>query len=94
MRAKGEGQVREAVDDGACPGSGEVFSFAGLVGVADALDSSEAGAFYVGNRVSDKCTFVGLAVEGAYCLSDQVRTGLEEGGVMVGPRNDQANPVI
>jgi hypothetical protein len=41
--AERQSQVGEAVDDGICPGSGEVFAFAGFVGVADAPDVGEAG---------------------------------------------------
>ena len=86
MCAKRKSQVGEAVDDGACPGGGEAFSFAGFVGVADALNTGEVSGLDVGHGVADECGFAWLGVEGMYCLGDQVRAGLEEGGVMVGPR--------
>jgi hypothetical protein len=92
--AEPESQVGEAVDDGACTGGDEEFSLAGFVGVADALDAGEAGALDVGHGIADECAFAGLGVEGANCLGDQVGAGLEEGGVVVGPRDDEVDPVV
>jgi hypothetical protein len=48
----------------------------------------------VGNGVTDERGFAWLGVEGVYCLDDQVRAGLKEGGVVVGPRDDEADPVV
>jgi hypothetical protein len=94
MCAERESDFGEAVDDSACPGSGEAVSFAGFVGVADALDCGKAGGLHVSHGVADECAFAWLGLKCFYCAGDQVRAGFEEGGVVVGPRNHQADPVV
>ena len=93
MCTKRESQVGEAVDDGACTDSDEAFSSAGLVGVADALDAGEVRSLDVSHGIANERALPWLGVEGINCLGDQVRTGLEERGVVVGPRDDEADPV-
>jgi hypothetical protein len=57
-------------------GSYETFSFAGFVGVADALDVGEVGGLDVGHGVADECAFAEVGIEGVNCPDDQVGTGL------------------
>jgi len=75
-----ESQVGEAVDDGTRSGSREAFSFAGLAGVADALNAGEVSGPNVGHGVADECAFARVGVEGVYCLGEQVRAGLRRAG--------------
>jgi hypothetical protein len=63
--AEPEREVCEAVDDGACPGSGEAFAYAGFVGVTDAVDAGEAGSMDNGYGVADERAFAWLGVQGA-----------------------------
>jgi len=65
-----------------------------LVGVADALDIGELRSLDVGHGVADECAFAGLGVEGVHCLGDQVRARFEEGRVVAGPGDDEADPVV
>ena len=58
------------------------------------MDIGEAGTLDVGHGIADKGTVPRLGLECVYGLDDQVRAGLEEGGVVVGPRDDKADPVV
>jgi hypothetical protein len=72
----------------------EAFSLAGFVGIADARDAGKLSGLDIGHRVADERAFAWFGVEGVHGLGDQVRAGLEESGVMVGPRDDEADPVV
>ena len=94
MCAKRESQVGEAVNDGACSGSGKAFTVAGFIGVADALNAGEVRSLDVGHGVADERAFAGFGAEGVCRLGDQVRAGLEEGWVVVSPGDHEADPVV
>ncbi len=94
MCAKVESQVGEAIDDGACFRCGEAFAFAGLIGVADAVDAGEAGGLDVSHRVADERAFARFGVEGVHGLGNQMWAGFEERGIVAGPRDDEADSVV
>jgi hypothetical protein len=65
-----------------------------LVSVADALDAGDAGGLDIGYWVANERTRSWFGIEGAYCPGDEVRAGLEERGVVAGPCDDEADPVV
>ena len=64
MSTKTEREVGEGGDYGYCSGRGHAFVFAGFVGVADAVDACQVGAFDVGDGVADEGGGGGVGVEG------------------------------
>jgi hypothetical protein len=48
----------------------------------------------VGHGVTDERAFPWLGIECLDCLGDQVRAGLEQGGVVTGSCDDEADPVV
>jgi hypothetical protein len=72
----------------------QAFSFAGSVAVADAVDTGEAGSLDVGHGVANQCAFPWLGIKCVYGLGDQVRAGLEKGGVVTGSCDDETDPVV
>jgi hypothetical protein len=58
------------------------------------VGTGEAGALDVGHGITDQCAFPWLGIECLYCLGDQVRAGLEKGGVVAGSCDHEADPVV
>jgi hypothetical protein len=87
-------KVRQAGNYGTRSRNAETFVLTWFVGIADALDASEAGAFNVGDRVANECAASWIGIQYMNGLLNQVRVWFETIRVVICPRNYQFDALV